>query len=42
MVEVHDTDAGPDVVTLAGEIGPHESPGGTLSLKDTVPAKPLR
>jgi hypothetical protein len=42
MAELQDTDAGPDVVTLPGETGPHERPAGTLSVNETVPVKPFR
>ena len=42
MVELQDTDAVEDVVTLPGEMGPHDRPAGTLSVNETVPVKPFK
>lgn len=39
MLALHDTVAGPDPLTLAGDIVPQVSPDGTVSNKLTVPLK---
>jgi hypothetical protein len=41
VVELHETVAVPELVTLAGLIGPQVSPEGTVSVRLTVPVKPL-
>ena len=40
VVELQDTVAVPEPVTLLGVIAPHVKPAGTVSVRDTVPAKP--
>lgn len=40
VVELHDTLATPELVTLLGVIAPHVRPVGTLSVRLTVPVKP--
>lgn len=39
-VELQDTVAVPEPVTLLGEMALHVNPDGTVSVKDTSPAKP--
>jgi hypothetical protein len=39
-VELHETDADPEPVTLVGLMAPQVSPDGTVSVRETVPAKP--
>jgi hypothetical protein len=41
VVELHDTVAEPEFVTLLGEIAAHDRPNGTVSAKLTAPVKPL-
>ena len=41
-MELHETVAVPELVTLAGLIAPQVRFAGTVSVKDTVPVKPLR
>jgi hypothetical protein len=41
VVELHETVAVPEPVTLAGVIDPQVSPEGTVSDNETVPANPL-
>ncbi len=41
MVELHDTVAVPDPVTLSGLIAPQVRLAGTVSVNETTPAKPL-
>jgi hypothetical protein len=41
-VELHETVAVPELVTLAGVIAPQVRLAGTVSVKDTVPVNPLR
>ena len=41
IVELHETVAVPEFVTLAGVIAPQVRLAGTVSVKDTVPVKPL-
>jgi hypothetical protein len=40
-VELQLTVAVPEFVTLAGVIAPQVSPDGTVSVRETVPVKPL-
>ena len=40
-VELQDTVAVPDPVTVPGVIAPHVRPAGTVSVSVTTPAKPL-
>jgi hypothetical protein len=40
-VELQDTVAVPELVTLVGVIAPQVKLAGTVSVKDTVPVKPL-
>jgi hypothetical protein len=40
-VELHATVAVPDPVTLVGEMAPQLRFAGTVSVRDTTPAKPL-
>jgi hypothetical protein len=40
VVELQDTVAVPDPVTLPGVIAPHVNPAGTVSVRETTPAKP--
>jgi len=40
-VELHATVAVPEPVTLVGEIAPQVKPAGTVSVRDTTPAKPF-
>jgi hypothetical protein len=42
MVELQETVAVPEPVTLAGVIAPQVKPAGTVSVRETIPAKPLR
>lgn len=42
VVELHARLAVPEPVTLAGVIGPHVRPAGTVSVRPTVPLNPLR
>jgi hypothetical protein len=41
MVELQDSVAVPEFVTLAGVIAPQVRLAGTVSVRDTVPVKPL-
>ena len=41
MVELHATVAVPELVMLVGVIAPQVRLAGTVSVKDTVPVKPL-
>jgi len=41
VVELHPSVAVPELVTLLGVIAPHVSPDGTVSVRVTVPVKPL-
>ena len=41
VVELHETVAVPDPVTVPGVIAPHVRPAGTVSVSVTTPAKPL-
>ena len=41
MVELQDSVAVPELVTLVGVIAPQVRLAGTVSVKDTVPVKPL-
>jgi hypothetical protein len=41
MVELHDTVAVPEFVTLVGVIAPQVRLAGTVSVRPTVPVKPL-
>ena len=41
LVELHDTVAVPEPVTVPGVIAPHVRPAGTVSVRVTTPAKPL-
>jgi hypothetical protein len=41
VTELQDRVAVPDPVMLAGVIAPHVRPAGTVSVRLTVPAKPL-
>jgi len=40
-VELHETVAVPEPVTLVGDIEPHVRLVGTVSVRDTVPVNPL-
>jgi hypothetical protein len=40
-VELHDTVAVPELVTLVGVIAPQVRLAGTVSVRDTVPANPF-
>ncbi len=40
-VELHETVAVPEFVTLVGEIAPHDRLAGTVSVSETVPVNPL-
>jgi hypothetical protein len=40
-VELQDTVAVPELVTLVGEIAPHVRFAGTVSVSETTPVKPL-
>jgi hypothetical protein len=42
IVELHETVAVPELVTLVGEIAPQVRLAGTVSVRLTVPVKPLR
>ena len=42
VVELQDTVAVPDPVTLVGVIAPHVSPVAGVSVRETTPANPLR
>ena len=41
IVELHDTVAVPEPVTLVGEIAPQVRLAGTVSVRLTIPVKPL-
>ena len=41
MVALQETAAVPDPVTLLGVMAPHVNPDGTVSVRDTTPAKPF-
>ena len=41
VVELHDTVAVPEPVTVPGVIAPQVSPAGTVSVSVTMPANPL-
>jgi len=41
VVELHETVAVPEPVTVPGAIAPHVKPAGTVSVRVTTPAKPL-
>ena len=41
-MELHETVAVPELVTLVGVIAPQVRLAGTVSVKDTVPVNPLR
>ena len=41
LVELQETVADPDPVTLVGVMAPQVNPDGTVSVRETVPAKPL-
>jgi len=41
VVELHDTVAVPEPVTVPGVIAPQVNPAGTVSVSVTTPAKPL-
>ena len=41
MTELHETVAVPVFATLDGLIAPHVRPEGTVSVRETVPIKPL-
>ena len=41
-VALHATVAVPEPVTLVGEMAPQVKPAGTVSVRDTEPAKPFR
>lgn len=40
-MELHETVAVPEPVTLVGDIAPHVRLVGTVSVRDTVPVNPL-
>ncbi len=41
MVELQETVAVPEPVTLSGEIAPHDRLAGTVSVSETIPLNPL-
>jgi hypothetical protein len=41
MVELQETVAVPEPVTLVGVMAPQVKPAGTVSVRETTPAKPL-
>ncbi len=41
VVELQDTVAVPEPVTLLGVTAPHVRPAGTVSVRDTTPEKPF-